>query len=97
MFAILDAKPNFSTLVYNALIFIIGILVDERTAAYTNYRVVLDGYIDNHFAGKTAYKTLLTCLLVLSCLLCCSSNPLFYYSFTWRKLTAPTWPDLYGK
>jgi len=82
MFAILDAKPNSSTLVYNALIFIIGILVDERTAAYTNYRVVLDGYIDNHFAGNTAYKTLLTCLLVLSCaillFLCCSFNNQLY-------------------
>lgn len=62
MFAILDAKEKFSNLVYNALVFILGILVDERTSAYTNFRRVLDGYIEKQFAGKSAHKTLLNWL-----------------------------------
>lgn len=79
MFAILDAKTQqqgVSILVYNALVFMINFLVDEKKK-YTNFRKalypplpcihwhewqVLDSYIANQFSGAMAHKHLMMCL-----------------------------------
>jgi dedicator of cytokinesis protein 1 len=62
MFAILEVKTELAMQVYDALVFIIGILVDEKASGFSNYRSVLDSYIVQHFQGRTAHKTLLRCL-----------------------------------
>jgi hypothetical protein len=38
MFAILDANKVAPDLVYNSIVFIIGILMDEKTSRFTNFR-----------------------------------------------------------
>jgi hypothetical protein len=48
-------------LVYDAVIFVIGILVDEKTSRYTNFEPVFQRYIDSHFSSKTAHQVLLQC------------------------------------
>lgn len=62
MFAILEMKSQtVSMLVYNALVFIINFLVDEKKK-YTNFKIVLDTYIERQFSGTTAHKHLMMCL-----------------------------------
>ncbi|EFA84626.1 DOCK family protein [Heterostelium album PN500] len=49
-------------LVYNAIVFIIGLLTDERTNRFKHFKTVLDEYIQNQFSGAMAHKHLLNCL-----------------------------------
>ncbi|KJE88818.1 hypothetical protein CAOG_00399 [Capsaspora owczarzaki ATCC 30864] len=60
LFAILDKSPEkYGPLVFDALVFIIGILADKK---YSNFHSVLDVYIQNHFSAAMAHVTLLNCL-----------------------------------
>lgn len=62
MCQILDANlENVAPLVFDAIVFVIGILVDEKTSKFTNFSPVLDNYLSNHFNSKTAHKTILSC------------------------------------
>ena len=64
MCQILDANlENVESLVYDAIVFVIGILVDEKTSRFTNFEPVLTAYIEKHFTSKTAHETLLRCFL----------------------------------
>lgn len=51
-------------LVYNAIVFIIGILLDEKRNqnAGIDLRRILDTYISEHFTGAMAHKHLMNCL-----------------------------------
>ncbi|EGG18369.1 DOCK family protein [Cavenderia fasciculata] len=51
-----------SLLVYNTIVFIIGLLTDERMARYRNFKVDLDQYIETKFSGALTHKHLLNCL-----------------------------------
>eukprot|EP01114_Cavostelium_apophysatum_P020900 TRINITY_DN713_c0_g1_i1.p1 TRINITY_DN713_c0_g1~~TRINITY_DN713_c0_g1_i1.p1 ORF type:complete len:1705 (+),score=520.73 TRINITY_DN713_c0_g1_i1:76-5190(+) len=65
MFAILEStQEGVSLLVYNALVFIIGNLLDEKRSPSTviELRRVLDTYMTEHFSGTMAHKHLMTCL-----------------------------------
>eukprot|EP01132_Coremiostelium_polycephalum_P004848 gene4848-6043_t len=63
LFAILEAKKiGDPDLVFNAISWIIGLLVDEKTSRYTNFRPVLDVYIENHFTSTVAHILLIGCL-----------------------------------
>ncbi|KYQ89326.1 SH3 domain-containing protein [Tieghemostelium lacteum] len=63
LFAILETKKiSDPDLVFNAITWIIGLLVDEKTSRYTNFRPVLDIYIENHFTSKVAHILLIGCL-----------------------------------
>lgn len=62
MFSILDAKEDVADSVYDTLVFIIGIVVDDKASQFSDFRNVLDDYVDQHFNGKKAHKTLMTCL-----------------------------------
>jgi hypothetical protein len=64
MFSILDSGiDGVSSLVYNALVFTLGILLDEKrhTSGY-NLRPVLNSYLNTHFCGTLAHTHLLKCL-----------------------------------
>jgi len=63
LFAILEAKKVLDPdLVFQAITWIIGLLVDEKTSRYTNFRPVLDVYIENHFTSSVAHILLIGCL-----------------------------------
>eukprot|EP01133_Synstelium_polycarpum_P003665 gene3665-4219_t len=49
-------------LVYNTLVFIIGLLMDERTNRFTHFKRELDAYIEHEFAAGLAHKHILNCL-----------------------------------
>eukprot|EP01094_Clydonella_sp_ATCC50884_P028734 TRINITY_DN8724_c0_g1_i1.p1 TRINITY_DN8724_c0_g1~~TRINITY_DN8724_c0_g1_i1.p1 ORF type:complete len:1774 (+),score=493.43 TRINITY_DN8724_c0_g1_i1:697-5322(+) len=59
LFMILERAPSEYKMVYDAIVHVIGILVDERSSSYTNFRPVLDKYIMEQFHGKTAHEHLL--------------------------------------
>ncbi|EFA76538.1 SH3 domain-containing protein [Heterostelium album PN500] len=60
LFAILEAKKvNDPDLVFNVITWIIGLLVDEKTSRYTNFRPVLDRYIEKHFSSSVAHSLLI--------------------------------------
>eukprot|EP01114_Cavostelium_apophysatum_P014920 TRINITY_DN3977_c0_g1_i2.p1 TRINITY_DN3977_c0_g1~~TRINITY_DN3977_c0_g1_i2.p1 ORF type:complete len:1173 (+),score=379.10 TRINITY_DN3977_c0_g1_i2:1536-5054(+) len=61
LFGVLDAHANVAPLVYNAIVFIIGTLVDDKKN-FSSFRPILDSYILNKFAGTTAHKHLMSCL-----------------------------------
>ena len=63
MFQILDGQiEGVENLVYDAIVFVIVILVDEKTSRFTNFRPVLDTYISKLFQSTSAHITLLRCL-----------------------------------
>lgn len=63
MCQILDSGvEGVQTLVYDAIVYIIGILVDEKTSRFTNFGPVLQAYIDKHYRSSAAHETLLSCL-----------------------------------
>ncbi|EGC38812.1 hypothetical protein DICPUDRAFT_27977 [Dictyostelium purpureum] len=63
LFAILEAKKiSDLDLVFNAITWIIGLLVDEKTSRYTNFKPVLDEYIENHFKSTLSHIHLIGCL-----------------------------------
>eukprot|EP01133_Synstelium_polycarpum_P010994 gene10994-12806_t len=59
LFAILEAKRVDPDAVFNVITWIIGLLVDEKTSRYTNFRPVLDIYIASHFASTVAHNALI--------------------------------------
>lgn len=64
MFSILDnttSDQSVALLVYNAIVRIVGVLVDERKT-YASFKPVLDTYIQTQFSGALAHKHLMTCL-----------------------------------
>ena len=61
MCQILDAKmENIDGLVYDAIVFVIGILVDEKTSRFTNFAPVLETYLTRHFRSVRAHSVVLT-------------------------------------
>ena len=63
MFSILDSDvEGVKPLVYDAIVYVLGIINDEKTTRFVNFRPVLELYISKHFHGKTAHATLLECL-----------------------------------
>lgn len=63
LFSILDSDKNresvLDSLVFSALVFILGIITDKR---FTMFRPVLDVYIEMHFSGAMAHKHLVASL-----------------------------------
>ncbi|EGG21230.1 SH3 domain-containing protein [Cavenderia fasciculata] len=60
LFAILEAKKvSDPDLVFSVITWIIGLLVDEKTSKYTNFKPVLDMYIENHFTSSVAHNLLI--------------------------------------
>ncbi|GAM25576.1 hypothetical protein SAMD00019534_087510 [Acytostelium subglobosum LB1] len=60
LFAILETKRVADPdLVFNVITWIIGLLVDEKTSRYTNFRPVLDIYIERHFTSTVAHNLLI--------------------------------------
>jgi hypothetical protein len=62
LFAISESTTYGSLSVYNAIVHVIGILVDERASVFTNFQPVLDAYLENHFKVSKAHETLLNAL-----------------------------------
>eukprot|EP01104_Vermistella_antarctica_P007977 TRINITY_DN1983_c0_g1_i1.p1 TRINITY_DN1983_c0_g1~~TRINITY_DN1983_c0_g1_i1.p1 ORF type:complete len:1550 (-),score=477.61 TRINITY_DN1983_c0_g1_i1:103-4533(-) len=61
-FEIMEGKANevaLQPLIYDAVVFVITILVDDKTSHFTNYKPVLDLYIREHFRGHLAYKQMM--------------------------------------
>ncbi|GAM21079.1 hypothetical protein SAMD00019534_042540 [Acytostelium subglobosum LB1] len=49
-------------MVYNTIVFIIGLLTDDRTNRFKYFKQVLDSYIQTQFSGALAHKHILNCL-----------------------------------
>ncbi|KAF2072444.1 hypothetical protein CYY_006237 [Polysphondylium violaceum] len=49
-------------MVYNTIVFIIGLLTDERTARFKQFKTQMDDYINNQFHFGNAHKHLLKCI-----------------------------------
>jgi len=62
LFAISESSTHGSLSVYNAIVHVIGILVDERASVFTNFQPVLDAYLEHHFKVSKAHETLLNAL-----------------------------------
>ena len=48
---------------FGAIVYVIGILVDEKTSQFTNFRNVLDVYIRKHFRFDRVHVPLLQALV----------------------------------
>ncbi|KYQ90993.1 DOCK family protein [Tieghemostelium lacteum] len=48
--------------VYNTIVFVIGLLTDERTNRFKNFKPELDLYINNQFSVASAHKHILKCI-----------------------------------
>eukprot|EP01132_Coremiostelium_polycephalum_P009687 gene9687-11888_t len=49
-------------LVYNTIVFIIGLLTDERTNRFKYFKQELDTYINDQFSASISHKHILTCI-----------------------------------
>ncbi|KNC55049.1 uncharacterized protein AMSG_10645 [Thecamonas trahens ATCC 50062] len=61
LFELLEKKPGVSKAVYDALVFIIGIMTEDR-AAGAEFRKVIDVYIEQHYRGVMAHQYLIASL-----------------------------------
>ncbi|XP_062520437.1 dedicator of cytokinesis protein 2-like [Corticium candelabrum] len=61
LFAILDYSTSYSQSVFDALAYILELLMDPRSK-YQHFQSVLDAYIQSHFANTKSYERLLSCL-----------------------------------
>ncbi|PRP86041.1 hypothetical protein PROFUN_05812 [Planoprotostelium fungivorum] len=59
LFAIMDSDAGVDQLVYNALVFMINLFVDDKSTLASHLRPVLDRYVGEHFVGVNAYKPLM--------------------------------------
>ena len=59
LFGIVESLPAHYQLVYNAVVHVIGILVDERSSSYTNFRPMLDRYMNEYFKAQNVHTVLL--------------------------------------
>ncbi|GAM22716.1 hypothetical protein SAMD00019534_058910 [Acytostelium subglobosum LB1] len=63
LFAILEARRvQNPDQVFNVITSIIGLLVDEKTSKYTNFRQVLDKYVEKHFTSSVVHNQLVVSL-----------------------------------